>query len=95
MPVFRDVAPPAPETRNADALRHVLAIVPLVELGAPLRRDPVPDRDDSLTRRDFDLDVPIHFGLRFCRNAVTLPLGPAQACRKGVRRLFEQFFARQ
>ena len=46
--VFCAVAPSAAEAWNADALRHVLAIVPLVELGAPLGGDSIPDRDHRL-----------------------------------------------
>ncbi len=46
----RDIAPAAAEAGNADPLRHVLAIVPFVEIAAPLRRDVVPDRHHPLTR---------------------------------------------
>ena len=44
----RMIAPPAQETGNADALGHVLMIVPFVELLAPVRRNVIPDRDDGL-----------------------------------------------
>ncbi len=44
-----DIATAAAKAGNADALRHVLAIVPLEELGASFRRDVVPDRHHALT----------------------------------------------
>src|SRR6202008_2286222 len=55
----------------------VFAIVPLVEFGAPRGRDPVPDRHHCLTR---ETHCSIHFGLRFCRKALTPSL--PSACRR-------------
>src|SRR5262249_30787213 len=45
-----DVAAAPPEAGDADALRHVLAIVPLVEFGPALGQVVVPDRHHALSR---------------------------------------------
>src|SRR5262249_51230132 len=50
--VDRDVAAAPPEAGDADALRHVLAVVPLGELGPALGQDVVPDRHHALVPRD-------------------------------------------
>ena len=62
----RDVAAAAAKAGNADALRHVLAVVPLVEVVARFRQEVVPDRDDAQAREAHGL-----LQRSWCRVSVT------------------------